>query len=359
MSTYQLVPYFVSVKLHKSDETRPLDDLFAGGEQLSSELGGMLAACSGKLLVQPRVKNPRHVRVEWVGKPDERQLNIIVSPGRSGVESRIRNRAGAETPRSFTDVELMPLRHFLIYPTGGHRAVLFCERVGGSGAVTALSDLMKSMWRAKHSTSTLEIAPAMADAAMQAVIAERPIARLRLQRTQGPNGNLAIGQLDVEYVLEVKPRKRGGDWRLKNFRQDNPSIGILQEMVPVLSPTSELSREEAAAQLLEDGWSVGVTLKMKGGTRRTVNVEDNTSISMSFPIVEGEVAPGNRPDDAAVLSACKSVIQDGLVEDWGLGKGSADLCQWTQVAWQDPGGWKVGWDDVDSTAPPSAGTVSP
>lgn len=88
-----------------------------------------------------------------------------------------------------------------------------------------------------------------------------------------------------------------------------------------------------------------------------MNVEDKTSISMSFPIIDGEGAPQARPTDEEVLEACKGVIADGLLEHWGLGKGSAELCQWSDVQWQDTSGWKVQWDVLDKPSSSGSGAV--
>lgn len=360
MTTYQLVPYLISVNVKGSpNETRPLDDLFGGQEDFSTEIAGLLAAHVGHVYKEPGSGgkgSAKSLRIESVGKGAPRQLNAEISHGRSGIESKIRRPDGSELARGFMDTELMPLRHFLIYPANGHRAVLFAERVGGNGAISALLQLLKTTWASKHSTTTLTIANAMSEAAMQGALAQRPISRIRLVKAKAPNGSMALGGLEVEYVMEIKPKGRGKNWLASKFSGgDGTADSILREVVPVLRPGA--SQEDGAKALAEDGWQVAVTLRLAGGTSRTVMVEDKTSISMSFPIIEGEAAPKERPGDAVVLEACRGVIRDGLASPWGLEPSAASVCTWSEVPWQDQGGWKAQWDVDDQPASPGAGAV--
>lgn len=361
MTTYQLVPYLISVHVKgKPTETRALDDLFAGGERLEDELASLLAAHQGLLLVEPVPKDPLRLRIDATGK-GLRQLDCIVAPGRSGVESKIRRTDGSELDRGFRDIELVPLRHFLTYGAHAHRAVLFAERVGGAGAITALSKFLKAMWASKHGNTTLEIAPALSEAAMAGAVDSRPIKRFRLVRAKSPTGDLRVGQHAVDCVVDVRPRSRGGTWSLKELLggAEAKASNVLSAVSPALYPgvTAE-DRDALAQQMLDDGWLVAVTIKLEGGTERTVYVEDKSSVSMSFAIIEGELAPSVKPTREEFVAACQRVIEDGMLSEWGLDPTWASMCRWSDVGWTDGAGWKVQWDVLDEPAPDRGGSVS-
>lgn len=56
--------------------------------------------------------------------------------------------------------------------------------------------------------------------------------------------------------MEVRPRKRGGSWRLKGFKGgDNTSLSILREVAPVLHPGAKDPDAVAQEMLRRDGTS--------------------------------------------------------------------------------------------------------
>jgi hypothetical protein len=351
VTVYQLVPYLVSVAVRgKPDETRALDNLFAGGEQLAEELACLLSAHVGHLLEEPDTgdRRPRRLQVLSVGRLG-RQLNAVIAPGRMGLESTLRSTGGQEHRRKFTDTELVPLRHHLIYPASGHRAILLAERVGGNGAISALSLMLKKTWSARHHETTLHIEPAMAEDAFTDSLENRPIKSLVFRRAKGPNGNLAIGKHDVEYDLKVRPRGRGRRWSLKELMLGKdedalPAGSILSEIAPVLKPG--VDPKTAGAALLEEGWGVAVELDLPGNVSRTVYVDQSTASTMSFPVIDGELEPKDRPKDAAIALAAKRIIGDDLLSDWGIGEAMAAGVTWTPKKWTKTDGWKVMWDVV-------------
>lgn len=347
MTNYQLVPYLVSVSLRgKPDETTALDDLFAGGLRLEDELAGALAAGLGQILVNDGAP-PMRLRVDQVATA-QRLLVTEVAPGKSGIESTIRKKNGASTKREYADVELVPVRHLMLYPGGGHRAVLFAERVAGNGAITVLAEYLRDMWASKHNQMLLNIRPAMSNAAMKAAIDARPITRIKLIKPRLLNGNLMVGGQSVEYDLQIRP-PRNKVWKLKNLGATPEAI--LSEVSPVLRPDaakSQGAREAAAKQLLEEGWQVGVTLSLPGGNSRTVLVDDSSAISMSFPMVEDDSILRARPSNDDFVAACKAVVTDGFLGEWGLAEHAGKDCQWPAIPCKNQSGWKVQWDVLSS-----------
>lgn len=355
MTTYQLVPYLISVNVKgMPDETRALDDLFADGEQLADELGACLALHAGELYIQPsEVVRPLTLRVEHVGVSG-RHLSATMSPGRSGVRSKIRKADGQELDRDFADTELVPLRHYLLYGQGAHRAILLAERVGGAGAITPLAALLKDAWRAQHPETVLKIDAAMAEEAWASSLSKRPVKGYRLSKSTVPSGNMAVGKDDLDITVDVRPARRGDRWKLKKqikkAKREEKALAevILREMTPILAPDAE-NRDEAAAALLDDGWQVAVTLELEGNVTRTVYVESNAALSMSFPIIEGENEPKTMPSDDDVVEAVKRIISDGMLAAWGLPKGHEQSCSWISEKRSDVGSWKAQWDVVDQS----------
>lgn len=360
MTTYQLVPYLISVSVrNKPDETRPLDDLFAGGEQLADEIGACLAVHAGTLYQQPsQAVRPLTLRVEHVGVTG-RHLSATMSPGRSGIRSKIRKASGQEMDRDFTDTELVPLRHYIAYGQGAHRALLLAERVGGAGAITPLSALLKDAWRAQYPDTVLKIEAAMAEEAWQSSLSKRPVKGYRLSMSTVPSGSMQVGKDDREITVDVRPARRGDRWKLKKQikrarKSDKPLAEvILREVTPLLAPDAK-DGDVAAKELYDAGWQVAVTLELEGNVTRTVYVEDNAALSMSFPIIEGENEPMKMPSEDDVVEAVRRIIGDGMLAPWGLPKGHASSCSWTKEMCNDSGSWKAQWDVVDQPNPGTA-----
>ena len=336
----------------KPDETRALDDLFAGGEQLADEFAACLAGHAGDLYQQPsQAVRPLTLRVEHVGVAG-RHLSATMSPGRSGIRSKIRKANGQEVERDFTDTELVPLRHYLAYGQGAHRAILLAERVGGAGAITPLSALLKDAWRAQHPGTVLNIEAAMAEEAWQTSLSKRPVKGYRLSKSTVPTGNMQVGKDDLDITVDVRPARRGDRWKLKKqikraAKTQKPLAEvILREMTPILAPEAK-DADAAAANLLSDGWQVAVTLELEGNVTRTVYVESNAALSMSFPVIEGENEPKVMPSEDDIVAAVKRIIGDGMLASWGLPKGHEQSCSWASEMYDDPGTWKAQWDVID------------
>lgn len=362
MTTYQLVPYLVSVHIaRKQDETRPLDDIAGGKEDLATELAGLLAAHKGGLRVEAGVsQTPAQLQVDSV-QVGQRTLYTVIAPGRSGVQSTIRRLSGETVDRNFADHELIGVRHVLFYPPNGHRAVLFAERVGNSGAITGLIRLVKAAWKTRFPETVISFEAAMSEQALAGTLAMQPIKQLVLTRPTAPNGSLMIGGQSSTVTTAIRP-PRGKKWKAKDFSQTGDDStetvlsehGVLSAVAPILRPG--VDPDKAAQAMIDEGWQVAVTLKLKGGTERTVNVGSTTAVTMSLQIIEGENEPDHRPDDAEIADASRKVISDGLLEPWDIHPTSASACTWSDDEIVDPGDWKAVWDVVQPPPDP-AGSV--
>lgn len=354
MTTYQLVPYLVSVRVRgMQQETRPLSDLLGNGTvELAGELASVLHAHRGGLRQEHgEVSSPAQLQVDSV-RSGRRALYAVVSPGRSGIESTIRRATGETVDRRFSDHELIGKRHVMYYPANGHRAVLLAERIGGAGAIGPLTKLLKSAWGTRYPETVLTIAPAMAQQALGAALNEQPIKQLVLTRPTAPNGSLMVGgkQTTISTVLKPPRRQR---WARKDFAKGtaNISTAILSEVASILRPGAD--PEKAAQAMLDDGWQVAVTLNLPGGTERTINVSSTTAVSMSLQILEGQNEPDHRPTDEEFGNACRKVISDGLLAQWDIHPSSSPACSWDDTEWDSAGSWKAVWNVVQPSPDPS------
>ncbi|MCM0619823.1 hypothetical protein [Nocardioides bruguierae] len=360
MTSYQLAPYLVRVHVRgKPNESRPLDDLQPkAGLDLATELAGLLSAHVGKLYRKPQTKagvRPQRIQVVSVGQSG-RTLNFVASPGRSGIESRTLKRDGsAPLSRAFDDVELIEHRHFLAYAANAHWAILLAERIAGDGVVTDLRELMTKVWTRRHPDLVLTINPAGDEQLWDTVLENRPVKQYIFSRATTSDGKLSVSDKGAKFELHVRPAERGARFGIKPLRaratkEQKPLKEIfLQEVTPVLAGEYE-TPEEGAAALMEQPWSVAVQLELDSGQSPTVNIEQDSRVTMTWAIIDGVDEPASRPSDEDVIQAVRRLVKADFFAKNGLGQHHADSLQWTPGPWQYSGQkpWEVLWD-VDTT----------
>ena len=134
MTTYQLVPYLVSVRPrgYESD-VRPLFDVDAQGTALIDVISKIFSSARGRTFVDPR-DTSKALEIARLQRGD-RALFVELQPGRAGVSSLVRKQDGTSFEREVRDTEFTPIRHVYFFPSGGSYALLFAERIGQSGAL--------------------------------------------------------------------------------------------------------------------------------------------------------------------------------------------------------------------------------
>lgn len=355
MTKYQLVPYVVRVHVRGLPaETRPMGSLDGGTMNFADELNGMLLAHLGKTVVQDdtAATRPHRLRIDSVGKGDN-TINFVVAPGKSGIKSDIIRPDGKAVSRDFVDTEHVPLRHYLAYGPNQHEGILLAERVGGDGAITALRTLIKQTWAARHDELTITIAPAGDEQLWSKVLAKRPVVKYQMTRPATPDGKLSVTKKSAIYTVDVRPPGRSERWSLKSARSKAKKADrslrsvLLQDVSPVLAPGYD-DPEDGAQSLMDEGWSVAVQLELESGQRPVVNVESDASVTLTFPIIEGQEEPTSLPETDDVLAAVQRLVTAGVFKANGIAKSRGAGLQWVAEPCKYEGSpWKVAWSVVD------------
>jgi hypothetical protein len=278
---------------------------------------------------------------------------VELTPGRSGVQSKIRKKDGTDFDRDVEDTEFTPLRHLMYAPPGGHHIILLAERVGTAGALTMSSRLVKGTFDKYYPDLRLSISPAMREDLLRKATDDHPVKALVFKRPRpiDPGGKLIeVASESVEVEVRLTPRRRRY-WLSKALPKgpgdERPTresmLGIL---APIVHP--EMSEQAAVQSLLDEGWHSSLSVKMPGGTQRLVDVHASKAVTMSFPILSeaDETIDAGRPDDEQFRTACADTLL--LLEgQFNVTASSAGDCKWSESPWEDEPGaeWEVVWDD--------------
>lgn len=357
-TTYQLVPYLLKVNVRgKPLETRPINDLDGSGATLSEAVLRIFDGLRGRELVDPADDN-RKLRLN-VLRGGDRTAFIELGPGRSGIVSRL-ERAPADdggSPeiinRTRRDTEYIPVRHAFYYPAGSHYATLLAERVGVSGAVTFLAQVLRKTFNAYYPDLVLDIVPAVTGEVMRKMAEGRPVKSLVFTRPRPSDTSgkmLMVAGEAVEVEVRVKtPRRRRWGWKaLSTTAGEVTRDSLLGLLAPALG--SEASDGEVQ-RLLDENWQAAIELTLPNGAVRTVNVASSDAVTMSFPIPE-RIPSDDRPDELDFTAACHETLKlfDG---QFGLHAQSIGGYRWDDAEWTpaaDDKRWKVAWDEPGQPA---------
>jgi hypothetical protein len=349
MATYQIVPYLISLAVRsKPSETRRMDDLDGSGLDILDVAGGIFTTHRAPL----RLRNPSNLtapihQITSVRRGD-RAVFVVIAPGETGIASEVEHANGTHTVRSPKDTEWTDLRHVVYRSPGSHRALLLAERVGQRGAVSPIAGVLRDAWSAsKGRDAILKVNAATSEEHMRQAIEDSPITGLRFTLPNPNDPNLAamsVGGQRTNVELRLRPKRKRGQpspWTIGRFRKgDEPLITtLLSEVTPILMRGAD--PEAAAIALLEQGWRTKVEVKLPGGTKRTIDVATDLSVTMSFPVVEGRDDLDDRPTDVEFADACNRVIETLYPGE----AGGPDPCTWGSDECDTVKGWKVVWDE--------------
>lgn len=350
MTTYQLVPYVVSVHVRgKRDELRVLSDYDNKHNSIVDAYAQILAAHRGLDMVNPKATEQRF-KVDRVRQKDG-CVFAVVEPGRSGIVSRL-EKPSAIVPRDYGDTEFVPLRQMLVYKPGQYQALLLMEKAGLFGSKTLTQCVLQESFTRRHRRLTLAIDPAVSEAAVRQIMAEQPIKALVFHRPMpkdNTGNSLMLGEPVVDLEVRMSPPRRKFFSRGGLADSTVTSDSLLGVLAPVLH--ADRSAAAAVATLNEEGWESGLELKMPSGTTRTVNVTRQDAITMSFPIaVTGSL--DDRPSDAEFLRACQAAVEDMATRDraqtdtsriLGLSEGDGALCHTDGAECNTGTEWEAVW----------------
>ncbi|MET8846628.1 hypothetical protein [Amycolatopsis sp. NPDC004625] len=356
MTTYQLVPYLMSVAVHGSPtDIRPTKDIDGNGFHVLDALAKIFAASRGILFRDPDDQN-RHLIISKLHRGKE-AIFVEIQPGRSGIKSEIRKADGTRMSRDEVDTEFTPVRHCYYCPPGGHHVIVIAERVGLAGATTMSYTLLSKTFEKYFDGLKLNNLPAMTEDLLRKSVEEQPVKALVFKRPRAGEGSdklIMVSNESVEVEVRLTPRRRKF-WTSKSLPQgteDRPTReSLLGVLVPVLKPG--VQEDDAVKALLDEGWESSLAVKMPGGTQRLVNVHSSRAVSMSFPIVSetDDGATASRPSDDEFKAGCVEILEL-LSGQYGLTDRSAGQCKWDTHEWNDASAepWEVVWDEPNGSA---------
>jgi hypothetical protein len=358
MTTYQLVPYLLTVTVRKSpDDIRPLADLDGKGTSLSDVVCKTMLAAKGRLFQDEHPH--RWLSVTALHRADP-GVFIELTPGRSGVQSSIVKTDGRQLDREFQDTEFTPVRLFMYCPSTGHHAILLAERVGSTGAMTMFADLLKQNFKPRFPSLMLKIRPAMTEDVIRKATEGQPIKALVFTRPRPIDSDGKLIEVAGESVkIEVRMRpRRNRKWLAAMLPKNSDQQLTRESLLGVLAPVihREQSEDAALASLLEEGWQASIQIKIPGGTERLVNVGSSRAITMSFPIVpqgSGSEDSSGRPTNEQFRATCLDTLRL-LQGQYSIDSITNQDCRWPMTQWTgtpDEQPWEVYWDGQAGITP--------
>lgn len=354
-TTYQIVPYLVHAHVRgKPNETRPVDDLDARGAQLQDVILRIFDGVRSRgELVDPK-NAERKLRVQRLSSGASCVL-VELEPGRSGISSQIEKppakKSGVATATTITrdraDTEYIPARHAFYFAPGSHQAILLAERVGVSGAITFINELISKTAAKYYPDLVFLLRPAMTGEVMRELTKDAPVKTLVFTRprpTDTTGATMMIGgeQFDVEVRLKAPRRQK---FQRKALRGKSGEVDR-DSLVGILSTVLANQGDAIAVQrLLDANWSAATEVTLPNGAVRTIDVSSSDAVTMSFPIEESHPS-GDRPSDEDFAASCVKTLEV-FEGSYGVNPTRVQAWKWQDDEWEPKAGekgWEVVWE---------------
>lgn len=368
---YQIAPYTFSVAVvGMPNDLRPLDNLNAatrGSEAFSVlDLIAKAGAAQGtEQRLAPETDPEELVATSSIGiSAVHRSGHVVtldVTSGRRGVRADIdRTREGRQEVVDVVEADwaLTPTRCVFFAPPGSKKGLALVEKAGHIGAATAVTTIIDAALKMRYPDLRFRHSPATTPEFVESWAKQSLVKGIVLQHTNVKTGESAgsVHGLPVTTVFSIKPpRKRGWPWsRFVDKMDSSAQRAILTEVIPQLQLSATATStdvEKTASEMIENGWRVRLELE-RDGKKRTVHVEAQAKLSMSFPAsVENTMS---RPGHDDFVAACQATLNDLAAAN--LSVGDAGLCQWPTTTWEDRDDpWKAVWGVPKSK--PSGGSA--
>jgi hypothetical protein len=339
----------VTVRNSPSD-IRPTKDIDGNGTSLVDVLAKIADSARNTFFTDP--DDPVRQLMFTSIHRGPRTLLMRIEPGRAGVRSEIHKPDGTRVPRDVVDTEFTPVRHFIYFPAGGNFAIVLAERVGNAAAVTMWSRILTRTFEHRYEHLKLRFEPAMTEDVLRRATSEQPIKALvfRRPRSSDPSGRtmrVAGEEVELEFRM-IPPRRRS--WISRNLPKGKEDVPTKESLLGVLAPMLKPGHNDGDAiqALVEEGWESALSVKMRSGAQRVVNVASSRAVSMTFPIfseAEEKAGPAH-PTNEQFQSACADTLK--LLEgQYGITDTVDSHCDWDEDEWFDESDetWTVVWDE--------------
>lgn len=352
MPLHQLAPYVISMRDAGSigADKRPIDNLNGKGERLVDILGFTLKA-AGKALYQFPKQEDTSFTVSRVLK-GKNVLWVETVMAIKGIESEFTDGKGETAfKRMHTHNEHITFRSLFLFPSGGHHAFLLTERIGNSGVVTFLRNLLIRSTHANYHGTHIDIDAlttvrdlADADVRLKSINFIFPGGKDPSGRFADPND--PDGHFTMKYNFG---HKRKISKFLDGDKVDPSKIfGVLTPAIGALAGTA------TPDSLKQMGVRASLNVMLPSGHERTFTLGSQDGPSLMYPI--GDLDQGGqesarraattprRPGDDRFIIACKDAIAD-VEGTYGVTSAHQDECQKParSLPIAPPKGWEVTW----------------
>ena len=238
---------------------------------------------------------------------DNRVLKVTLSSGTYGIESTFKDRDSGQDrfKREHSDVELISLHNYLVLPSKSKIGLLITERYQGNGIITTLCKSFNLAFRRRYPDYTVEINPVSPAAAINQLLIQGRLTKIRLSRHSIPS--------DLANAYE-----------LSDYEKDLGTIELVLRP-PRSTPLTKkaiqkvLSKNGNAKSLLEFHGVTYDELRAEvqvGSSLRTLAVTSQSAPSMIYVLEESK---GNvsAPPAEVVYSRAAQIVRE-LAPDAGI-----------------------------------------
>lgn len=305
MSKYLVAPYLFQVtpRGKHGAPAMPSDNIDGMNTSLRSSTGEILSALLTKQKLLDHSDNNKEYEIRSLQDSGGKAFLLTVAPGRRGLESDIVTPTGTTTARSAKDAEFIPLRHVIYFPDNSYSAIIFAERFGGYGVITFLRTCIIHTMRERFLSLTTRIDPLTHLAALNQ-------ANYKKIAFKTPTKGDASGKLmdfgnSLDIELSIKHPRKVKDLTTKDGKISRHKVfGVLR---------TESSSSGLKPPSAKNGWDVSLTLELKNGQTRTVDLDDDGP-ALVYPLSGAmlsngkQVTTSSRPSDDDFLSVCDEIL---------------------------------------------------
>lgn len=359
MANYGMVPYLISMKVRygQGDASRPIDDIDGRRTRMQDLLAGVLldAVESGKRFVGAADSLSAY-KVSSLRR-GKRVLWTTLEVGSRGIKGRLEKEAdGSVFHRDAEDSEYVDLRHVLLFPRGGHHALLFAERCGHYGAITFLARALTDSMRQHMPGVTMSVRPlttmsALHDASINRITFKAP------SKLDAAGQFLDDGGPTVEIVAKFKNERHVKDLQTDSGSIDsNKVFGVLADVLESTSGTRPLPKS-----LDDTHWRADLGITLESGNRRTFELGSGEGPGLAYPVIaKADILKGqtsrrptsvSHPSDDDFSDACVVALTD-IDGQYGVSQSSLNDIGNPDAEWREPSAQrlKVIWDDPASNS---------
>lgn len=286
-------------------KAKPLDNIDGQGTTLSNAIGNVLSSMLARTnAYQDPMDANKTFMLSGVRCKSGKAYLLIVEPGRKGLQSTVRQSSGNSWTRQVGDIEYVPLRHLIYFPSHAHSAIIFAERFGRMGSMTFLKTSLIDALRSKLPALNFYVNPLTTLEALETATYKKAV--FKAPRRKDASGSLLDFGSRVVIDIGFRGRRFVKDLITGSKTIDSKKVfGIL---------TEEGENAGIRAPLDTQGWDAQLLVEMNNGQPRTFNIGESGPAlvySLSGADLNGKtVSTTSYPSTKEFLGVCQTIMED-------------------------------------------------